>query len=209
MRNFLKSCKGRSSRLETLFQCGFLTVTWERFLNNATHRKESLLRLNISSPRADHSVPTNFHSLQNYSTAKHCSKQGFWSCHSQYSWICQNTGRMTVEVKREFVADFTQPSVQLSCSVVSNSLRPHGLQPAKLPCPSPTPRACSNSSPSSGWCHPTISSSDIPFSSCLQLSHRQSLFQWISSLHQVAEVSVLQHQSFQWIFRADFLKSVN
>ena len=77
VRNFLKSCKGRSSRLETLFQCGFLTVTWERFLNNATHRKESLLRLNISSPRADHSVPTNFHSLQNYSTAKHCSKQGF------------------------------------------------------------------------------------------------------------------------------------
>ena len=49
-----------------------------------------------------------------------------------------------------------------------NSLRPHGLQHARVPCPSPTPRACSNSSPLSRWCHPTISSSIFPFSSCLQ-----------------------------------------
>ena len=59
--------------------------------------------------------------------------------------------------------------VQFSCSVVSNSLRPHGLQHARLPCPSPTPGACSNSCPSSRWCHPTISSSVVPFSSCLQM----------------------------------------
>ena len=58
-------------------------------------------------------------------------------------------------------------SVQFSCSVVSDSLRPHGLQHTRLPCPSPTPGACSNSSLSSWWCHPTISSSVIPFS-CLQ-----------------------------------------
>ena len=51
---------------------------------------------------------------------------------------------------------------------MSDSLRPHGLQHAKLPCPSPTPRACSNSCPLSRWCHPTISSSVVPFSSCLQ-----------------------------------------
>ena len=57
---------------------------------------------------------------------------------------------------------------QFSHSVVSDSLQPHGLQQAKLPCPSPTSRAYSNSSPSSWWCHPTISSSVIPFSSCLQ-----------------------------------------
>jgi len=50
-------------------------------------------------------------------------------------------------------------SVQFSCSVVSNSLWPHGLQHARLPCPSPTPGACSNSCPSSQWYHPTISSS--------------------------------------------------
>ena len=59
-------------------------------------------------------------------------------------------------------------SVQFSRSVVSNSLQPHGLQHARLPCPSPTPRAYSNSCPSSQWCHPTISSSVAPFSSCLQ-----------------------------------------
>ena len=64
---------------------------------------------------------------------------------------------------------FTQyNSVQFSRSVVSNSLRPHGLQHARLPCPSPTPRAYSNSCPLSQSCHPTISSSVIPFSTCLQ-----------------------------------------
>ena len=51
---------------------------------------------------------------------------------------------------------------------MSDSLWPHGLQHARLPCPLPTPRVCSNSWSSSQWCHPTISSSVIPFSSCLQ-----------------------------------------
>ena len=55
-----------------------------------------------------------------------------------------------------------------SRSVMSDSLQPHGLQHARLPCPSPTPGACSNSYPLSRWCHPTISSSVILFSSCLQ-----------------------------------------
>ena len=59
-------------------------------------------------------------------------------------------------------------SVQFSHSVISDSLWPHGLQHARLPCPSPTPGAHSNSCPSSCWCHPGISSSLIPFSSCLQ-----------------------------------------
>ena len=59
-------------------------------------------------------------------------------------------------------------SVQFSHSVVSNSLWPHGLQHARLPCSSPTPGACSNSCPFSRRCHPTISSSVVPFSSCLQ-----------------------------------------
>ena len=51
---------------------------------------------------------------------------------------------------------------------MSNCLQPHGLQHSRLPCPSPTPGTCSNSCPSSRWCHPTISSSIIPFFSCLQ-----------------------------------------
>ena len=59
-------------------------------------------------------------------------------------------------------------SVQFSRSVLSDFLWPHGLQHARPPYPSPTPGACSNSCPSSGWCHPTISSSVIPFSSHLQ-----------------------------------------
>ena len=178
---------------------------------------------------------------------------------------------------------------------MSSSLRCHGLQHVRLPCLSLTPGACSNSCPSSWWCHSTISSSVIPFSSCLQsfpasgsfpksqffsshippldyrhtsslqyssvtrscptlcdpmncrmpgfpvhhqlpefiqthvhwvgdaiqpyhpllspspptfnLSQHQCLFQWVSSSHQVSKVSEFQlkHQSFQWIFRTDFL----
>ena len=56
----------------------------------------------------------------------------------------------------------------LSRSVMSDSLWPHGLQHSRLPCPSPTPGACSNSCPVSRWCHPTISSSVALFSSCPQ-----------------------------------------
>ena len=66
--------------------------------------------------------------------------------------------------------------IQFSRSVVSDSLRPHGLQHTRLPCPSPTPRACSNSCPSSQWCHSTISSSVVPFSSCLQSFPALGLF---------------------------------
>ena len=83
-------------------------------------------------------------------------------------------------------------SVQFSHSVMSNSLQPHGLQHARLPCPSPTPGVYSNSCPSSQWCHPTISSSVIPFSSHL-LSFRASgsfrMSQFFASGGQSIEVS--------------------
>ena len=59
-------------------------------------------------------------------------------------------------------------SVQFSRSIMSDSLQPHGLQHTSPLCPSPTPLACSNSCPLGWWCHPTISSSVIPFSSCPQ-----------------------------------------
>ena len=90
-------------------------------------------------------------------------------------------------------------SVQISCSVMSNSLWLHGLQHDRLPCPSPTPGACSNSSPSSWWCHPTISSSVVPLSLAFNHSQHQGHFQWVSSSHQVAKVLEfqLQHQSSQ------------
>ena len=94
-----------------------------------------------------------------------------------------------------------------SVSVISDSLWPYGLQHARLPGPSPTPRACSNSCPSSWWCHPTIPSSVIPFSSCLQSFPASGSFpmnQFFASGGQVLELQ-LQHQSFRWIFRTDFL----
>ena len=68
-------------------------------------------------------------------------------------------------------------SVQFSRSVMSNSLQPHELQHARPPCPSPTPGVHSNSRPSSRWCHPTISSSVIPFSSCPQSFPASGSFQ--------------------------------
>ena len=66
---------------------------------------------------------------------------------------------------------WTTELFQFSCSVVSESLRPHGLQHARPPCPSSTLGVYSNSCPLSLWCHPTISSSVIPFSSCPQSFH--------------------------------------
>ena len=67
-------------------------------------------------------------------------------------------------------------SVQFSRSVVSDSLRPHESQHARPPCPSPTPEVHPNSRPSSRWCHPAISSSVFPFSSCLQSFPRCRVF---------------------------------
>ena len=78
-------------------------------------------------------------------------------------------------------------SVQFSRSVVSDSLRPHGLQHARLPCPSPTPGVYRNSCLLSQWCPPTISSSVIRFSSCLQSSQHQNLFKWVSISYQMAK----------------------
>ena len=96
---------------------------------------------------------------------------------------------------------------QFSHSVMSDSLQPHMLQHARLPYPSPTPGVCSNSCPSSRWCHSTISSSAVPFASCLQSSPASGSFPIVSSSHQAAKVLELQlqNQSFQWIFRTDFL----
>ena len=74
-------------------------------------------------------------------------------------------------------------SVQFSCSVVSDSLQPHGLQHTRPPCPSPTPGVYPNSCPLSLWCHPTISSSVIPFSSCLQSFPASGFFFSESVLH--------------------------
>jgi len=97
--------------------------------------------------------------------------------------------------------------IQFSHSVVSSSLWPRGLQHTRLPCPSSTARAYSNSCPRVSDAiqpsHPLT-----PTSAAFSLSEHQGLFQWVSSLHQVAKVLEfqLQHQSFQWILRTGFLE---
>ena len=89
-----------------------------------------------------------------------------------------------------------------------NSSKPNGLQHTRLLCPSRTPGACSHACPSNPWCHPTISSSVVSFPSWLQSFPASGSFQmsqFFASLAIVLELQ-LQHQSFQWIFRTDFLK---
>ena len=84
---------------------------------------------------------------------------------------------------------------------MSDSLWPHGIQHARFLCPFLSPGVCSNSCPLSWWFHPTISSSVVPFS-----SHHQSFSESASfPMSQLAKVLELQLQSFQWIFRVDFL----
>ena len=92
---------------------------------------------------------------------------------SQMWWIkklskCRNMRSTNIKHIGTHYSQTVQNSVQFSRSVMSNSLWPHELQLSRPPCPSPTPRVYPNSHPSSWWCHPTISSSAVPFSSCLQ-----------------------------------------
>ena len=92
-------------------------------------------------------------------------------------------------------------SVQFSFSVVSDSSQPHELQHSRLPCPSPTPRAYSNSCPLSRWCHPTISSSVMPFSSCLQSFQESGSFpmsQFFASPCVSDSASVLPMNNQDW-----------
>ena len=100
--------------------------------------------------------------------------------------------------------------VQFSCSVVSDSLRPHKLQHARPPCPSPTPEVHSNSRPSSQWCHSAISPSVVPFSSCPQsLLASESfpmsqLFAWggqstgVSALASVLPINTQDWSPLEW-----------
>ena len=87
------------------------------------------------------------------------SMDGPRDCHTKWSKSARG---------RQILYDLTYTWNLKNSTVQSLSLRPHGLQPSRLPCWSSTPGAYSNSCPLSRWCHPTISSSVVPFSSCLQ-----------------------------------------
>ena len=104
------------------------------------------------------------------------------------SWLLSNIFLMFLLI----CIIYSAQTVQLSLSVLPHSLWPHELQLTRLPCPSPTPRAYSNSYPSSQWCHPTISSSVVPFSSCLQsfpASRSFAMSQFFTSVGQSIGVS--------------------
>ena len=88
-----------------------------------------------------------------------------------FFFFCLNSFPITSEVA------LYESSVQFSCAVVSDSLRPRELQHPRPPCPSPTPRVYSNSCPLSQWCHPTISSSLVSFSSHFQSFPASGFFQ--------------------------------
>ena len=103
--------------------------------------------------------------------------------------------------------DLVLYSVQFSCSVVSNSLQPHGLQHSRLPCPSPTPGACSNSCPLSRWWHPITSSLVAPSPPAFSLSQPSGSFlmSWLFSSHgqsigASALASILPVNIQDWIF---------
>ena len=149
----------------------------------------------------------NENGLQKYSHCPLCQHTLHWTqrCQAKLLPWCERgakiSGMRGLEEKQ-----VSWSSVQFSRSVTSNSLWPHGLQHARLPCLSPTPGARSNSfqrvraaiQPS----HPLSSPSPA-----FILSQHQGLFKKVSSSHQVAKVLEfrLQDQSFQWIFRTDFL----
>ena len=101
-------------------------------------------------------------------------------------WGCKEsdtTENTHTQGKSKFFFLFFVLSVQFSCSVVSNSLRPHESQHARPPCPSPTPGVHSDWRPSSQWCHPAISSSVVPFSSCPPIPPSIRVFSNESTLH--------------------------
>ena len=105
-----------------------------------------------------------------------------------------------------------RPSVQFSCSVMSDSLRPHESQHVRPPCPSPTSRVHSNSSSLSWWCRPTISSSVVPVSSCSQSFPASGSFQMSQpfasgsqNIRVSASTSVLPMNTEDWSFRMDWL----
>ena len=142
---------------------------------------------------------------------------GWMASLTRWTWVWLNsgswwwTGRPGVQqfMGSQRVRKYWATVTQFSCSVMSDPLRPYGLLHARPPCPSPTPGVHSNSCPVSWWCNPTISSSVLsPSPPTFNLSRRQGLFRWVSSLHQLAKVLEfqLQHQSFQWIFRTDFIR---
>ena len=132
---------------------------------------------------------------------RHC----YWFLKSTY---CDNRLIQNFSSCEKEIGDIQFSSVQFSCSVISDSLRPHESQHTRPPCPSPTLGVHSDSCPLSPWCHPAISSFVVPFS-CTQSIPASESFQWVDASHEVAKVLEfqLQHHSLQRNPKADLLQN--
>ena len=158
-------------------------------------------------------LPSNFPSIRVFSNKSvlHIRWPKYWiSSSNEYSGLISfRTDWFDFFIVQGTLKSLLQhhSSVQFNCLVVSDTLRPHGLQQARLPCSSPTPGAYSNSCPSSRWCHPAISSSVVLFSSCLQSFPASGSFlmsQFFTSGGQNIRVTV-SASVLPRIFRDDFL----
>ena len=136
-----------------------------------------------------------------------------WNFESNSPIICSKSNFKCVYILDPvlgLVSTFLLMLLLFNHSALSNSLWPHGRQHAWLPCGSQSPEVCSSSCPLNRWCHPTISSSVISFSSCLQSFPASGSFlvsQFFASSGQSIGVSASASNSFtfQWIFRTGFL----
>ena len=118
--------------------------------------------------------------------------------------MSQSFAKFNAQIRESTILTIQFSSVRFSCHV-SDSLWPHGPQHSRPPCPSPTPRVYSNSCPLSWWCHPPISSSVVPFSSCLQTFPASGPFQMSQlfpsggqSIRVSASVSDLPMNTQEW-----------
>ena len=130
--------------------------------------------------------------------------QMLWSSWNPRTIIPTHLGTMC-PIPTHLLLNISSPSVQFSRSVVSDSLRPHEPKHARPPCPSPTPGVYPNSCPLSQWCHPTISSSVVPFSSCPQSFLTSAAFQMsqlftlgVQSIGVSASTSLLPMNTQDW-----------
>ena len=136
-------------------------------------------------------------------------------CHQHQAWVKLQLALcllLLMILQFYHIHILLQSVTHLICSLLCFSVDQSQMSlcdPIDCSSPSPSQGTCSNSCPLSLWCHPTISSSVVPFSFCPPSfpASFPGLFQWVSSWHQVAKVLDLQfhHQSFQWMFRVDFL----
>ena len=188
---------------------------WNFFQAMLAPRKKSYDKLRQHAEKQRHHLSTKVHTVKGMVfpvVMYRChswtiKKAEHWRIDDFELWCQRRLLRNCWTARRSNQSILKDNSVQFSRSVVSDSLWPHEPQHTRTPCPSTTPKVYPNPCPLSWWCHPTISSSVISFSSCPQSFPASGSFpmSWLFiSSDQLLELQ-LQHQSLQWIFRVDYL----